>query len=65
MQGHLTRTRLEGRVSSTCHCCGEPVELGVDSEAEVDPETDPEGVLLFTPNVDWDNLSAPTIVPDF
>jgi len=61
----LTRSRLEAEVKSACHCCGEPIELRVDSEAEVDLETAPEGVLLLTPVVDWDNLSAPTIVPDF
>jgi len=23
------------------------------------------GVMLFTPTVDWGNLSAPTIIPDY
>jgi hypothetical protein len=61
----LTRSRRQAVVRSACHCCGEAIELTVDSEAEVDPDSAPEGILLFVPAVDWERLSAPTIVPDY
>jgi hypothetical protein len=37
----------------------------VTSELDITPEPGAEDVLLFVPSVDWNNLSAPNIVPDY
>jgi hypothetical protein len=37
----------------------------VTSELDIKTEPGEEGVLLFVPSVDWCNLSAPNIVPDY
>ena len=65
MQGHLTQRQLASRIESVCACCETPIRLAVTSDLEVEPDYEVEGLLLFAPSVDWNRLSAPTIVPDY
>ena len=62
MQGHLTGERIEVEIETECKHCGEALHITVDSDLGWSVAEPGARVLVFSPDVDWQGFTDPTII---
>ena len=62
VQGRLRAAALTVTIRTECAHCGRALELGVDSDLNVDVRDAGAEPLVFVPEVDWRAFRGPNII---
>jgi len=65
VQGRLRNEQLAVEIESECAHCGQPLHLTVNSELAWNIQEHEAKPLVFEPDVDFANLTAPNIIADY
>ena len=65
VQGRLREEELTVTVASNCAHCGREMTMEISSDLDYHLEGNPEGPVVFVPDVDVGALEAPSIIDDF
>ena len=62
MQGKLQNKLISVEIETKCKHCGQSLHILIDSDMNWSVRELGAAPLVFIPDVDWDNLSQPTII---
>lgn len=65
MEGRLWKENLTTDIETACAHCGRGLHLTLDNNLAFRVREQDANPLIFSPEVNWDQLSAPNIIQDF
>ena len=65
VQGQLRKEPLSVHIETECAHCAQPMHIEIDSELRYRVEEEGADPLVFSPQVDFDRLSEPSIIDAF
>jgi hypothetical protein len=65
VQGQLRKQKLMGVITSSCPCCGERIEIEIDSDLKHRVLTEKAHPVISAPLVNFKKLKDPSIIDSF